>query len=195
VPLQPFTHPVRRLVLTGLLAALAGCAGRAPAPSDQEIVLPELPAVRRIVLRHKASGERLDVVYFSSGQYDPSVMARVRHLLRDRVSGEVGPIDPLLLDFIYDLLSRTGLPSSTEVLVFSGFRSPQTNAQLIKRGAPAGRESFHLQGKAIDLKVGTLPGPALAEIAKTMQRGGAAFYPATGHLHIDTGPVRTWKAR
>jgi uncharacterized protein YcbK (DUF882 family) len=32
----------------------------------------------------------------------------------------------------------------------------------------------------------------MAEVAKTMQRGGVAYYPKSGHIHVDTGAVRTW---
>ncbi|QJE71762.1 DUF882 domain-containing protein [Aerophototrophica crusticola] len=176
--------------------ALAACAARAPVPEEGPPPdLPPLPDVRRVVLVHPQSGERADVVYFHNGGYDKRALEKVNLLLRDRNSGEVAGIDPLLLDFVFDLLYRTGLPPTTEVHVSSGYRSPQSNAQLVKQNGGAARESFHLQGKALDFKVPVLPGGALAEIAKTMQRGGAAYYPSTGHTHIDTGPVRTWRTR
>jgi len=176
-----------------LALVLAGCAARAP---DFEVPdLPPLPEVRRVVLVHPPSGERVDVVYHHSGRYDPAAMREIGRLLRDRNTGETVPIDPLLMDFLFDLISRTGLPPSTEVHISSGYRSPQSNARLVSQNAGAARESFHMQGKAIDFRIPILPGAALAEIAKTMQRGGAAFYPSSGHTHIDTGPVRTWRTR
>ncbi|ACJ00293.1 YcbK family protein [Rhodospirillum centenum] len=190
--------PARRLILSACLAApalalLSGCAARPPEPPPPE--LPPLPGLRRVVLVHRQSGERADVIYFHNGGYDPRAMESVNLLLRDRNTGEKAPIDPALMDFLFDLFYRTGLPPTTEVQVLSGYRSPQTNAKLVKANSQAARESFHMQGKALDFRVPALPGPALAEIAKTMQRGGAAFYPGTGHIHIDTGPVRTWKTR
>lgn len=188
--------PHRRMVLRGLGLGLglglAGCAARAPEVPEPP-PLPPLPDVRRIVLVHPQSNERLDTIYFHNGAYDPRAMEKTRQMLRDRNVGQSHPIDPLLLDFMFDLLYRTGLPPTTPVTVLSGFRSPETNARLIKDGRPAARESFHLQGKALDFRLDTLPGPAMAEIAKTMQRGGAAFYPRSNHTHIDTGPVRTWR--
>lgn len=182
----------RRLVLAGLGVGLAGCAARPPLPPEPP-PLPALPDVRRVVLVHPPSNERLDTIYFHNGTYDDRAMEKVRLMLRDRNTGASRAIDPLLLDFVYDLLFRTGLPPTTEVAVLSGYRSPETNARLIRDGRPAARESFHLQGKALDFRLASLPGPAMAEIAKTMQRGGAAFYPSTNHTHIDTGPVRTWR--
>lgn len=149
--------------------------------------------MRRVNLVHRDSGERLDLVYHTTGAYDVRAMAAVTRFLRDRRADEAHPIDPALLDFVVDLLIRTGLPMSTEVTVLSGYRTAATNDRLIRDGRPAARESFHQQGRALDFRLAALPGPALAEIAKTMQRGGAAFYPASDHTHIDTGPARTWK--
>ena len=190
-----------RRTFAGLLLAapalLNACATRPPkTPAEEEMPpLPPLPELRRIVLAHTRSKERVDVIYFHNGDYDKDAMAKINHLLRDRRTGEVGRIDPLLMDFMFDLLMRTGLPPTTVVEVTDGFRSAGTNADLIKVNSNAARESYHLQGRAMDFKVPLLPGAALGEIAKTMQRGGAAYYPSTGHTHIDTGPNRTWKTR
>lgn len=176
---------------------LSACASRVPVPPAEEPLpdLPPLPDLRRIVLAHPRSGERVDVIYFHNGAYDRDAMAKIERLMRDRKTGEVGRIDPLLMDFMFDLLLRTGLPPTTVVEVTDGFRSAGTNADLVKVNSNAARESYHLSGRAMDFKVPLLPGPALGEIAKTMQRGGAAYYPSTGHTHIDTGPNRTWKTR
>ncbi len=190
--------PRRALLVALLLLPLAACSTRPPVAEEEEGPppdLPPLPAVRRIVLAHVKSGEMVDVIYFHNDTYDPRAMQQIDHLLRDRRTGQVGRIDPLLMDFMFDLLQRTGLPPTTVVQVTDGFRSPGTNTDLMRNNPNAARESYHLQGRAMDFKVPLLPGAALGEIAKTMQRGGAAFYPTTGHTHIDTGPNRTWKTR
>ncbi len=184
------------LLLTAAALALAGCTSRPPQPPPEpEVVLPPLPDVRRVVLTYPRSKEMVDVIYFHNGDYDRDAMVKINHLLRDRRTGEERPIDPLLMDFLFDLLMRTGLPPTTVVEVTDGFRSAGTNADLVKVNGNAARESYHLQGKAMDFRVPLLPGPALGEIAKTMQRGGSAYYPSTGHTHIDTGPNRTWRTR
>jgi uncharacterized protein YcbK (DUF882 family) len=184
------------LLLAAAALALSGCASRPPqTPPESAVELPPLPDVRRVVLTYPRTKEVVDVIYFYNGDYDRDAMAKISHLLRDRRTGEERPIDPLLMDFLFDLLMRTGLPPTTVVEVTNGFRSAGTNADLVKVNGNAARESYHLQGKAMDFRVPLLPGPALGEIAKTMQRGGAAYYPSTGHTHIDTGPNRTWRTR
>jgi uncharacterized protein YcbK (DUF882 family) len=181
------------LAVATLLVALAACTTRPP-PAP-EPALPPLPDNRRIVLMHPPSKERLDVIYWHNGRYDAAAMESIGRLARDRTTGEAHLIDPQVIDFLFDLLQRSGLPSSTEIHVISGFRSATTNAALIKAGEQAAKQSLHLDGKALDVKIPLLPGAAIGEIAKTMQRGGAAYYPSDGHTHVDTGAVRTWKTR
>lgn len=172
--------------IASLLLGLAACAsdfGR----SDAER--------RFLSLRHPASGEQVAATYVWQYRYDTAALARFSNLLRDRSADETRPIDPKLLDFISDLRDRVGLPETVTFDITSGYRSPATNARLAASNRQVARESWHMKGQAVDLRVPHLTGKAMAEIAKTMQRGGVAYYPKSGHVHIDTGPVRTWQAR
>lgn len=190
-----------------MLAALAlapggltGCAGHhaAPPPPAASAAPPSregravVDGDRRIVLVHLPDHERLDIVYWHDGVYDPVAMAAINHLMRDHNTGEEHEIAPALIDFMVGLLARVSLPNSTEVDILSGYRSPATNAALVKVNRHAARDSYHMRGEAADIRIPALPGNAIGEIAKTMQWGGAAFYDGSGHTHVDTGPVRTW---
>lgn len=174
-----------RLLCGLLLVLLTACAtdyGR----STQER--------RFISLRHPESGEAVAVTYIRHYQYDPDALLQIDHIFRDRHNNEAIAIDPKLIDFIADLRDRIGLPETVTFDITSGYRSPETNAMLARSSRSVARESWHIKGKAVDLRVPNVTGKAMAEIAKTMQRGGVAFYPKTGHVHIDTGGVRTWQA-
>ena len=57
---------------------------------------------------HPESGERLDVVYFHDGDYDPKVMKQINYLFRDRHANVAGKIDPELIDYLL-LISARGL--------------------------------------------------------------------------------------
>ncbi len=74
------------------------------------------------------------------------------------------------------------------IIVHSGYRTPQTNAQV----EGAARYSYHMWGKAADFHV---PGVSLSDLAAICAAcpisGGVGYYPQ-GWVHMDTGPKRTW---
>lgn len=154
---------------------------------------PDTLPSRSISLLHPESGERLTVTYFHDGKYDPKAMKKIDYLFRDRHSGQAGKIDPELIDYLLDLRTRLGLPQTVVFEILSGYRSRSTNKWLAKRNANVAQESFHMRGWAVDFRVRGVNGRAIAEIAKTMQRGGVAYYPSDNHLHIDLGNIRSWK--
>jgi len=135
----------------------------------------------------------VSVTYVRNYRYNSAALDQINHIFRDRHNNEETDIDPQLLDFIADLRDRVGLPETVTFDILSGYRSPETNAKLARSNRYVARESWHMKGKAVDLRVPFVTGKAMAEIAKTMQRGGVAFYPKSGHVHIDMGGVRTWQ--
>jgi uncharacterized protein YcbK (DUF882 family) len=150
---------------------------------------------RFLSLRHPQSGESVAVTYVQNYHYDSSALERLNWIFRDRRNNKTARIDPKLLDFIADLRDKTGLPENVTFDILSGYRSPETNVALARTNRSVARESWHMKGKAVDLRVPFVAGQAMAEIAKTLQRGGVAFYPKSSHVHIDTGGVRTWRVQ
>jgi len=74
----------------------------------------------------------------------------------------------------------------------SGYRSPSTNARLRRLSEGVARNSLHMTGQAIDLK---LPGTRLSVVrnaAIDLKSGGVGFYPRSDFVHVDTGRVRHW---
>ena len=54
------------------------------------------------------------------------------------------------------------------------------------------KNSLHMAGKAVDIR---LPGVSLADLrdaAMNCRSGGVGFYPGEGFVHVDTGSVRHW---
>lgn len=169
-----------RFVAAILLLLLAACAG----PRGD---------AHYINIVHKPSGERVKDVFWENGRgYDRSTLKKINKLFRDRVTGEVYEIDPQLITLIDELLSALALPPGTEVQLTSGFRSFQRNAEMAQKNENVARQSLHTKGQAADIKIAGVNGKAVAAIAQTIQGGGVAFYPKTGHIHVDTGKVRVW---
>ena len=145
---------------------------------------------RSLSFVHTHTAESLSVDYFREGAYDPAALQRVNHLLRDFRTDEVHPIDPSLLDILFDLQMLANHEHPFEVI--SGYRSPRTNAALRRRSPGVAEHSLHIQGRAIDVR---LPGFAtckLRELALGMQRGGVGFYESSDFVHLDNGRVRFW---
>jgi hypothetical protein len=51
--------------------------------------------------------------------------------------------------------------------------------------------SQHIVGRALDIRVDSKLSEAMTK-ARAMERGGVGWYPHSGFIHIDTGPVRNW---
>ncbi len=148
------------------------------------------PAPRALDFHHLHTGERLDVEYFDGTRYLPDALTTVNHFLRDFRTGDVHPIDPALLDLLHRLTDRTETARPFEVI--SGYRSPATNEMLRHRSEGVARNSLHMQGKAIDIRLADVPLVRLRNAALDVHRGGVGYYPASDFVHVDTGRVRTW---
>lgn len=188
-----------------LLCLLPGCGGSQGGASSRyagklvkqyggEKTRPDKVASRSIILTHK-SGERVNLTYFAQGEYKPEALRAIDHIFRDRSANKVGKIDPELIDYMVDIRRRLGLPPSVEYEILSGYRSAETNGKLRATNGQAAKESLHIHGWAVDFRIKGVSGKAIAEIAKTMQRGGVSYYPSSNHVHVDLGNIRTWATK
>ena len=134
--------------------------------------------------------ERLTVTYKKGGTYIPEALAKISSILRDHRTGDIYPIDPKLMDFLYDLL--TAVDNHGEVHVISGYRSPKTNKKLRGRGKGVAAGSLHMQGKALDFRLPGTDTAVLRDKARAMKRGGVGYYRKSDFVQIDTGRVRIW---
>jgi uncharacterized protein YcbK (DUF882 family) len=163
-------------------------AAPALAMPDVGFALPRVS--RRLRFDHLHTGEKLDVEYMTAGAYVPGALTSIDALLRDFRTGEQHAIDPGLLDLLHGLADSTGTSRPFEVI--SGYRSPTTNAQLRERSHGVASGSLHMQGMAIDIRLGDVPLTQLRDAARALKRGGVGYYRASNFVHVDTGRVRTW---
>jgi uncharacterized protein YcbK (DUF882 family) len=190
----PKTLSRRRLLLTG--GALAGAAAafgwtpRAFAGAGAEAG-PGAESVRRLTLKNLHTPEVLELVYRRGDQYVPEALAQFEVLLRDYRTGDRHPIDPHLLDILYEVAQSIGVDAVFSVI--SGYRSPHTNAILHERSAGVASRSLHMEGRAIDVRLTRVNCADLADKALAMQRGGVGYYHQSDFVHLDTGRVRTWR--
>jgi len=145
---------------------------------------------RALSFIHLHTGERLSLPYFHGGEYRPDALAAVNHLLRDFRTGDVGTMDPVLLDVLHALAGVTG--SRQPFQIICGYRSAATNEALRRRSAGVAGASLHMQGRAIDVRLADVPLERLRDAALGLRAGGVGYYVAPQFVHVDTGRVRAW---
>ncbi|MDD5275995.1 MAG: YcbK family protein [Methylovulum sp.] len=151
---------------------------------------PHTPAHKIIALENINTGDKLKLAYFEQGRYVKEALQEINYLFRDFHSGDVHPIDPSLLDQLYDL--KQNLDVTRPVHIISGYRSPVTNAQLRKQSHKVAKHSLHMEGRAIDIRIEGVKTKHIRNAAIAMQRGGVGYYPRANFVHLDTGEIRTW---
>ena len=153
---------------------------------------PRASPERALDLYHTQTGERLKTVYWADGRYLPEALTQLNHFLRDYHTDDMHPTDPALLDFLFALAKWVDAPYPFHIV--SAYRSPATNAQLYKQRRGVAKHSFHMYGKAIDFYLPKRKLTAVRRAAQRLRRGGIGYYPNSHFLHVDTGPVRSWRS-
>jgi uncharacterized protein YcbK (DUF882 family) len=145
---------------------------------------------KALAFHNTHTGDQMKLTYFEQGNYIKDAMQEISYLFRDYHNGETHPIDPALLDQLYDL--KLKLDVNKPFHIVSGYRSPATNADLRRHSDGVAKNSLHMQGRAIDIRVEGLDTRKIRNAALAMQRGGVGYYSRSDFVHLDTGNVRTW---
>ncbi|MDN3653209.1 DUF882 domain-containing protein [Thalassotalea ponticola] len=152
--------------------------------------LPVEASTKHLSLYNRHTGERVQGVFFSNGNYQTEVMSAFNHHLRDHRQNEITEMDPKLFDFLHKI--QQYLVTDKEIHIISGYRSPKTNEMLAKRSNKVAKRSFHMRGKAIDFAIPGIELSRVRDAARALKLGGVGYYPGSGFIHIDTGWVRNW---
>ena len=136
------------------------------------------------------TNEHIEVVYKKGGDYNHQALQEINHIFRDHRADKIHPIDPVLLDYLYDLLIKIDFHG--EVHIISGYRSPETNKKLRKKSSGVAAKSLHMQGTALDFRLPEVDTKLLRDTALAMKRGGVGYYKKLDFIHIDTGRARFW---
>jgi uncharacterized protein YcbK (DUF882 family) len=143
---------------------------------------------RRLRLTNAHTSETFDGAYRDENGPIARVIEELCIFLRDHYSGEKTRMDVGVVDFLADVLDAVG---ATRATILSAYRTPETNAMLARTTFGVAEHSQHILGRALDLRPDTKLADAMSA-ARGMQRGGVGWYPQSGFIHIDTGPVRNW---
>ncbi len=159
----------------------------APPPPPPEL---DTTSPRTLNLVNENSGETLVVTYWSNGTYRRDALDQLNHFLRDTRENVQTEMDPLLFDVLWHTATVVGYGGPIDVL--SAFRSPTTNAWLASVSRGVASDSQHMNGNAMDVRFPGVPVFKIRQAAGSLNMGGVGFYPRSGFVHLDTGPVRYW---
>ena len=177
----------RRTLLRMTGAALIGAAA-APVLRADLIDLGNNDRTLSFVNTH--TQESLQACYFKSGSFCSDSLAQIDHILRDHRTGDIKRMDRKLLDLLYVLRRR--LHTDRPFHIISGYRSPATNEMLRQKSGGIAKNSLHLHGKAVDIRVPHTPLKHLYKTARGLKAGGVGYYAASNFVHVDIGRVRYW---
>lgn len=147
---------------------------------------------RTLKLHFTHTGERGVFTYKRNGRYDPAVMKKLNHIMRDWRRNEPTKMDPKLFDVVWRVYQDVG--AKDYIHIVSGYRSVTTNDMLRRRGRGAAKQSRHTRGQAMDFFIPGVPVSKIRKAGLRLQRGGVGYYPKSGSpfVHLDTGNVRHW---
>lgn len=182
----------RKILGLGALAAGTLAASSIVNPASAAIFSrgDRFEGARRISFRNSHTGEIFSGVYRVGDKYLPDAFERINVVLRDFRTNELFPIDPRVIDIIYSVHNLTQRDEPYEVL--SGYRCPKTNAGLRSHSEGVAKNSLHMTGQAIDLRLPGFETKQIRKLAVSLKAGGVGYYPKSDFVHMDTGDVRTW---
>jgi uncharacterized protein YcbK (DUF882 family) len=170
-----------------MIGALGGVAGLSALSRGNGALASEAHALS---LYHLHTAETLQVVYRERGELIPYKLDEINYFLRDFRNERMHVIDVALLDELCKLHAAFDWRGRFEVI--SGYRSRETNEALRHVSTGVAKDSLHVSGRAIDIRLTSAKTDKLRDAAIALRSGGVGYYPESNFVHVDTGAFRTW---
>ena len=178
-------HFLRLMVWAGMIS----CSSKSVFAAIEQSTFAE----RSISLYNPHTKESFNGIYWCDGDCVASAKENINHIMRDIRINDVKEIDLNLLDLIFAI--STKLQAEEPFTVISGYRSPETNELLRKSGCGAAKNSYHIKGQAVDIRIPGYKASVLRRAAYELNIGGVGYYPTRRFVHVDVGPVRYWTGK
>ncbi len=148
--------------------------------------------VRRLRMYSSRTGESIDTIYWIEGEYIKEALKEINYFMRDWRENKTLDMDPRNFDIV--AAAHNLLETNEPYLLLSGYRTARTNAMLRRRSRRVAKKSYHIRGQAADLRLKSRTVSQMAKAALATRAGGVGKYYRSNFVHMDSGPVRTWKA-
>jgi uncharacterized protein YcbK (DUF882 family) len=176
----------RRFIKIGAQSALFSVFPVSAIASVDRLLAPK----RNLSLFNAHTGQKLDVCYYAHGHYRPEALKKINYILRDHRTEEIKPIHKDLLNLLHSISMTLERP--TPIHIISGYRSPETNAELRKKSKSVVKNSLHMKGKAADIRIPGTDTRWLRNVCMKLKSGGVGYYRKSDFVHVDIGHVRYW---
>lgn len=138
---------------------------------------------KKLTLYNPHTSEWFKEIFWAEGDYIPEQLEALNHFLRDPSNGQTTTIDSKLFDLMHTIQKTIGEKIPFEII--SGYRSKEFNDQLRKKGQGVAKNSKHIEGKAVDIRMAGISLTKLRDAAKAQKYGGVGFYPKSNFIHVD----------
>jgi uncharacterized protein YcbK (DUF882 family) len=129
--------------------------------------------------------------FFEKNYYKLSGLFEINKAFMDYRAKEMTRIDVKLINLLYEIQQHLG--GSHQFNIVSGYRTRKTNEMLRRYREGVAKNSYHIKGKAVDIYVPNVSLRKVRDIALGLRKGGVGYYPRSGFIHVDVGPVRSWR--
>ena len=177
----------RKFIRMGLITAAAAVIPCNAMVSAHEYVWDE----RELHVYNLYTYEDLKITYWRDGQYIPEALAEINHIFRDIRTGKVKAINKELLDLLFKIRKNINIDKPFQIV--SGYRTPNSNEILRTKQKNVAKNSLHMYGKAVDIRIPGVKLKTLRNEAKNLELGGVGYYPKTHFVHVDVGEIRYWR--
>lgn len=150
------------------------------------------PKARVLHFRNINTGEKLSSEFILNKGFSTSALKKIDYLMRDKRNNRIHKMDPKLFTKFYQIQNILGVKNS-EIQIICGYRSPVSNAAMHRKSRGVAKNSYHMTGQAIDFRINGVALSKVRQAAEKLRNGGVGYYPRSNFVHIDTGPVRTWR--
>jgi len=147
--------------------------------------------VKTLKLHNVHENKTYRAEFYEKDCYKLRGLFEVNKAFIDYRAKEITRIDVDLINLLYDINLHVGLDK--EFNIISGYRSEKTNAKLRRSMRGVAKDSYHISGQAVDIY---MPGVSLRKLRDTaigLKSGGVGYYPRSNFVHVDVGPVRSWR--
>ncbi|MBI2345829.1 MAG: YcbK family protein [Deltaproteobacteria bacterium] len=128
------------------------------------------------------------MTYRRAGQYDEAGLRRINLLFGAPWERPTERVSLRLIELLDHLQEHFG---GAQVVLQSGYRSPEANTRLRTMGRLAAQSSLHMEGAAIDCHLQGVSSAAVFAYLKDLGCCGIGYYHGR-EVHIDAGPARFW---